>query len=1270
MHRLRDFPKRRQLAKAATTVMSTALIVAAGSAGADSAQLQPSLDNSVRGILSNEQAINKEAGMATYIVLLQEPALAVYHGGKRSLAGTSARATGSTKLNVRSDAARAYTSHLRGVQDQILGQIRAGEPVHRYFNATNGFALRMSAKDAEAAARVPGVQSVQRDVAYSRTTDRGPALIGAPAVWDGTATGTGAQGEGMVVGIMDSGINQGHPSFADVGGDGYGADGEYAATNPFGAGNFAGGDRDDCVNATFPGLCNDKLIGSHSFIDAWDGIDQYAPPEDPVSKDTDGHGTHVASTAAGNIIIDPPLADADGNDSGITLGTVAGVAPHAHIIAYKVCAPSCFASDIGAAIDQAIVDGADALNHSIGAAGGSPWVDFKSLAFKGARAAGIMLQNSAGNSGPDAGSAGRINSSPWATGVASSTHDRSFPAKNLESLSGGDTAAPADITGNSVTPAFSGPIVYAGDFPVGVAGDTNFDQPEQCLEPFPAGTFTADQIVVCDRGAIARVQKARNVRDGGAGAMILANTQGGATSTNDDVHVIPAIHINADDGDDVRAWLASGDGHSGTITGTGPVTSDPARADALSGFSSRGPYTGFDWLAPQVAAPGDAIYAAGANLQFEHQGTGNDAPSVTGVWGIISGTSMASPHATGTATLVKQTRPDLTAAEVASLLASTGTTDMRKEDFETPADPFDFGGGRVNADLAASAALTLDETIANYDAADPTLGGDPSTLNIASMVSNTCVLNCAWERTVTNRSDADVSFSATGEGEDGMVVTVSPSSFSLAPGASQTISVMADTTLADTGWNFGLVNLTPVAARGGIALPEQHLTIAALFTTATNPGVFTKSADKGEASVGETITYTLDVTNVSETDSYVVTDALPTNATYVEGSAVATVNGGTEITPVAVNDAGDTLTWEGTLDVGGIELVPDPASTGGSPFGYVALPNFIAPLGCSTVCDDTSITVNGLPAFDYAGGTYTDVVISSNGFVIAGDNNEQAFVNANQSLPDATAPNTVIAPFWTDLDLDGTNADDTGAGDIYAGSFNGGQFILIEWHKAELWNNPGTEYTIQIQIGTQLAPPAFQGVWFTYDSIPFIPDALTVGAESAGGLFGSNYYFNGEGTAPTTGGEGEIRVNSEAGGNVSISFDMIADGAIGETVLNVADIASGDTAATAIAVTALTFTDSDEDGVEDFEDNCTAVANASQCDSDADGFGNHCDADFDNNGFVNFVDLGLLRVGFFGDSVAPEYNELDLNCDGMVNTGDLASFRTLFGSTPGPSANE
>ncbi|MEM9057993.1 MAG: dockerin type I domain-containing protein, partial [Pseudomonadota bacterium] len=105
----------------------------------------------------------------------------------------------------------------------------------------------------------------------------------------------------------------------------------------------------------------------------------------------------------------------------------------------------------------------------------------------------------------------------------------------------------------------------------------------------------------------------------------------------------------------------------------------------------------------------------------------------------------------------------------------------------------------------------------------------------------------------------------------------------------------------------------------------------------------------------------------------------------------------------------------------------------------------------------------------------------------------------------------------------------------------------------------------------------------------------------------------------------------------------------------------------ASALTELAFLDADSDGVEDFADNCLLTENPSQCDSDGDSFGNHCDADFDNNGFVNFGDLGLMRAGFFGDSTPPDFNELDLDCDGAVNMLDLATFKQQFGTEPGPS---
>ena len=89
--------------------------------------------------------------------------------------------------------------------------------------------------------------------------------------------------------------------------------------------------------------------------------------------------------------------------------------------------------------------------------------------------------------------------------------------------------------------------------------------------------------------------------------------------------------------------------------------------------------------------------------------------------------------------------------------------------------------------------------------------------------------------------------------------------------------------------------------------------------------------------------------------------------------------------------------------------------------------------------------------------------------------------------------------------------------------------------------------------------------------------------------------------------------------------------------------------------------------VGDSADNCTLVANPSQCDSDADNYGNACDGDFNNSGFVNYGDLAMLKQGFFGPSEPPTYSQLDMNCDGAINMTDLGTFKQVFGLPPGPS---
>jgi hypothetical protein len=97
-------------------------------------------------------------------------------------------------------------------------------------------------------------------------------------------------------------------------------------------------------------------------------------------------------------------------------------------------------------------------------------------------------------------------------------------------------------------------------------------------------------------------------------------------------------------------------------------------------------------------------------------------------------------------------------------------------------------------------------------------------------------------------------------------------------------------------------------------------------------------------------------------------------------------------------------------------------------------------------------------------------------------------------------------------------------------------------------------------------------------------------------------------------------------------------------------------------VTVQVIDDPDGDGISAEADNCQNVANANQRDTDGDGYGNLCDGDFNNDGRVNFADLGIFRSRF--GTTNPD---ADFDGNGVVNFTDLGRFRLLFGSPPGPS---
>ncbi len=368
--------------------------------------------------------------LQTYIVVFDEAPAASFHGfgraekGRPALAATSREVTGERKYNARSIEALAYVDYLADLRrsrlnDASIALMRPLEPTRVFQHTLNGMTVELTADEARRIALVPGVRTVRPEFKRYLMTDRGPAWINADDVWTGVATGVPNRGEGVIVGVIDSGINRSHVSFDGAG-----------ITNPLGA--FRG----YCVST--PSACNSKLIG------LWDFTDGGAGTSDPV--DTDGHGTHTASTAAGNEFFISP-------------NTYSGVAPRANLIAYKACpGESCDGGAILASIEQAVVDGVDVINYSIGSGPSDPWATFPvgggaddSEAFLGAREAGIVVAAAAGNDGPEPGTHSNPANSPWVLGVAAATHNRSGPGDQLASFSGRGPVIPLGVIKPDIT---------------------------------------------------------------------------------------------------------------------------------------------------------------------------------------------------------------------------------------------------------------------------------------------------------------------------------------------------------------------------------------------------------------------------------------------------------------------------------------------------------------------------------------------------------------------------------------------------------------------------------------------------------------------------------------------------------------------------------------------------------------------------------------------------------------------------------------------------
>jgi subtilisin family serine protease len=701
-----------------------------------------------------------------YIVTFADEPVASYDGYKAGFSATRPQA--GRKLNPSSAAVTKWQQYLTSQHDAALAKVGA-EKFYDYTITNNAVAVQLSARQAAQLARMDGVLGLWKDQLATPDTTKSPEFLGldAPGGLWAQLGGPEDAGAGVIVGVIDTGIWPESAAFA--GGTGIPVPADWHGVCQDGE-QFSKHE------------CNDKLIGAR-FYTAGFGK-QFISTADYLSpRDGDGHGSHTASTAAGNrvtgVSIDGTLIDD---------GIASGMAPGAKVAAYKVCwegkrvPAGCFNSDSVAAINDAVRDGVDVLNYSIGGSAESDVLDPVAQAFRAASNAGIFVANSAGNSGP--GASTLDHPAPWVTTVAAATHRRAFQAVELGNG--------ARYVGASTTASITTATAFVTSLSVKLASATDANA-KLCgpgtLDPAKA----AGKIVQCDRGVFDRIAKSFEVRRAGGVGMVMTNTS--PNSINGDYHLVPSVHVGVEARQPILDYIASaGAAATAKIVPLTPAELAVApQVPEIAAFSSRGPSTTTegDILKPDIAAPGiDVLAAVAPPFHF-----GRD-------WDLISGTSMSSPHIAGIGALMKAAHPTWLPSEIKSALMTT-----TRDTVSSANDPFAQGAGFVNPNPAADPGLVYPTTATEYRQYMVSLGVhfappndtltpvSASNLNQASIAIGKLAGTETVTRRVKNVGTATATYTAN-VNVPGFDVVVTPSVLTLAPGAEATFEVQF--TLAET----------------------------------------------------------------------------------------------------------------------------------------------------------------------------------------------------------------------------------------------------------------------------------------------------------------------------------------------------------------------------------------------------------------------------------------------------------------------------------------
>ncbi|XP_042955329.1 cucumisin-like isoform X2 [Carya illinoinensis] len=560
----------------------------------------------------------------------------------------------------RQDEVSTSSLHTSMLQEVIDSNTGPESLLYSYKRSFNGFAAKLTKEEARRMAGMEGVVSIFPNKQNKLHTTRSWDFLGFSQQVERTTVESD-----IIIGVLDSGIWPESDSFSDKG---FGPPPSKWKGTCRASTNFT---------------CNNKIVGARYYHS--NGV--FSENDIRSPRDSDGHGTHTASIAAGNVV---NMASVQGLGSGTARGGV----PSARIAVYKVCwLNGCSDADILAAFDDAIADGVDLISISIGGTADSYFKNSIAIGAFHAMKNGILTSNSAGNRGP--GLATLTNISPWSLSVAASAIDRKFFTEvqlGNDKIYEGISINTFDLKNKMY------PMIYGGDAPNTTAGSqgsySRYCQPDSLDQNLVKGKIVLCDLVVDGEGAF---------QASAVGTVIIGPGRKDVAYS----FPLPASYLGIEDGTNVYIYLNSTRSPTATILKTNERKD--AFAPYIPPFSSRGPNVATsNILKPDLAAPGLNILAAWSPISPISEVEGDNRKLS---FNILSGTSMACPHATGAAAYVKSLHPKWSPAAIKSALMTTADPMSAGKN---PEAEFAYGAGNINPSKAPNPGLIYDIDAVDY----------------------------------------------------------------------------------------------------------------------------------------------------------------------------------------------------------------------------------------------------------------------------------------------------------------------------------------------------------------------------------------------------------------------------------------------------------------------------------------------------------------------------------------------------------------------------